>query len=208
MLHALVPREEEFFQLFERMSANMVAGVEILHELIHDFRDLPEKAAAIEEIEHEGDNLTHDVIRRLNSTFVTPVLFDRQDILALADRLDDVVDFTKAVIDRMHLYKVKTIKSHARELVDILLECVRNLHETISRLPKLSPANNSYVEIINRLENDGDRVLKDGLAALFDENCDPVEILKWKELYDYIEEAIDRCEDTVNVIEGSVVKNS
>lgn len=208
VLHALIPREEEFFQLFERMSANTVAGVEVLHDLMHDFRDLPEKVAAIVEIEHEGDNLTHEVVRRLNSTFMTPVLLDRQDILDLANRLDDVLDLTEAVIDRMHLYKIQSIREPAKELADILLECVRNLHDTIARLPRLTPTDNSYAEIINRLENEGDRVLKNGLAALFEENGNAVEIIKWKELFDYIEEAIDRCEDTVNVIEGAIVKNS
>jgi len=176
----LIPREERFFDLFEEQGRNIVAAAERLREMIFDFSDAPAKSMAIKELEHVGDVLTHDLIRKINTTFVTP--FDREDVYALASRLDDVLDLIEAAADRLVLYRIKEPTSAS------------------------SKGYHQHCVEVNRLENEADRLLKELIAALFADVTDPIEVIKWKEIYETLEEVTDRCEDVVNVIEGIMLK--
>jgi len=200
----LIPREERFYELFERQAANIVEAAQRLREMVFDFSDATAKAAAIKELEHTGDVLTHEVVRRINTTFVTP--FDREDVYALASRLDDVLDLVEAAADRLVLYRIKAPTSGARALTEVI---ARTAEATQAAVRCLRPSRASYhahaVEV-NRLENEADRLLKELIAGLFAEVTDPVEIIKWKEIYETLEEVTDRCEDVVNVIEGIMLK--
>ena len=208
MLRSLLPREEAFFGIFARAAENAVEGARVVHDLMEGKVSPPEAVETIERVEHQGDGITHECVQALNRTFVTPILFDRQDILDLAEHLDDIVDHMKAAVDRYALFDVREPRELGREMSAILLECTENLSKTMARMHELSPDSNEYCARINELENQGDMLLKRGLAELFRDGADPIEIIKWKEIYEHIEEAIDHCEDTVNAIKSAVVKNA
>jgi uncharacterized protein len=187
----LIPREERFFDLFEEQARNIVAAAGRLREMIFDFSDAPAKSMAVKELEHAGDVLTHDLIRKINTTFVTP--FDREDVYALASRLDDVLDLIEAAADRLVLYRIKEPTSGARAFADVIVRTS-------------SKGYHQHCVEVNRLENEADRLLKELIAALFADVTDPIEVIKWKEIYETLEEVTDRCEDVVNVIEGIMLK--
>jgi predicted phosphate transport protein (TIGR00153 family) len=208
VMHFFLPREEEFFGLFAQMSEQAYQAALLLQKMFQDYPEVGDVVAGIAELEHGVDTLRHDCTRRLNETFVTPIMFDRQDILDLADTLDDVVDFTRAAVDRTTLYRVQTVPEGIHQLCRVLVECTRVLAEACQRLGELRPTEGDFVQRVNELENQGDQILKQGLADLFHNETNPVEVIKWKEIYDYVEEAIDHCEDTVSVIEAALVKNS
>ncbi len=200
----LIPRDERFFDFFERQAENIVASAQRLREMIFDFSDAPEKAAAIKELEHLGDVLTHDVVRKINTTFVTP--FDREDVYALASRLDDVLDLIEAAADRLVLYRIKEPTSGARALSEVIVKTADAVQGAIGCLRASSASYHAHAVEVNRLENEADRLLKQLIAALFTDVTDPIEIIKWKEIYETLEEVTDRCEDVVNVIEGIMLK--
>lgn len=208
LMHFFLPKEEDFFRVFAAMSERAYEGSLLLQKL---FRGDPGHQALrdqIDKLEHEVDDLRHESTRRLNRTFVTPIMFDRQDIIDVADELDNVVDYTRAAIDRTVLYGVNTIPPAAVELATVLVAATESLRDGTRLLPRQRDSNMAFVEEINTLENKADMILKQGLATLFREEKDPVEIIKWKEIFDYVEEAIDHAEDTVNCIEAALVKNS
>jgi hypothetical protein len=201
----LVPKDREFFDLFEEAGGNIVRGAELLELML---REWPEQAPLAREIlicEQEGDRITHDIIHRLNNTFVTPI--DREDILELAGKLDDIIDFTEEVSDFLGLYKIEAPFEQAQKLASILLESCRQVAEALSRLRGFKDISHYTVEI-NRLENDGDRVVREALAALFDNGIDPMVVIRWKDIYERIEDAIDATEHVANILEGIVLKNS
>jgi predicted phosphate transport protein (TIGR00153 family) len=201
----LVPKDREFFDLFEEAGGNIVRGAALLEQML---REWPEKADLAREIlicEQEGDRITHDIIQRLNNTFVTPI--DREDIYALASSLDDVIDFTEEVADFLGLYKVEAPFDQAQRLASILLESSRAVEQALSRLRGFKDISHYTVEI-NRLENDGDRVTREALAALFDGGIDPMVVIRWKDIYERLEDAIDSTEHVANILEGIVIKNS
>jgi predicted phosphate transport protein (TIGR00153 family) len=200
----LIPREERFFDLFEQQATHIVESGRRLHELIFDFSDAPAKAAAIKELEHVGDVLTHDLVKKLNTTFVTP--FDREDVYALASRLDDVLDLVEAASDRLVLYRIKEPTSGARAFADVILKTTESVQGAVGCLRATHEQYNVHATEVNRLENEADRLLKTLIAALFADVTDPIEIIKWKEIYETLEEITDRCEDVCNVIEGIVLK--
>ena len=204
----IIPRDEEFFSLFTKASENIVEGAERLKDLLDQFDDLRERARQIEEVEHKGDTITHDIVRKLNTTFITPI--DREDILALASSLDDVIDLIDAAATRLMLYKVTETTPHARELGFLILKCVQELHKGIVHLPSSKGRDHVYEHCVevNSLENEADRVCRDAIAYLFDNETDPIFILKWKEIYETLETATDRCEDAANVLEGVALKNA
>ncbi len=208
LMHFFLPKEEEFFELFAAMASDAQAAAELLRQLYEDGADPADLSARVGELEHRVDEVRHDSVKRLNDTFVTPIMFDRQDILDLGDKLDDVVDFIRAAVDRTMLYQVKRIPQTPRDLAAILAETTASLAELCGQLASLRSSNHPAITRINELENRGDRILKQGLADLFATETDPVEIIKWVEIYGYIEEAIDHCEDTASVIEAALVKNS
>jgi predicted phosphate transport protein (TIGR00153 family) len=200
----LIPRDEQFFDLFERQAVHIVESARRLHELIFDFSDAPAKSAAIKELEHAGDALTHELIRKINTTFVTPI--DREDVYALASRLDDVLDLIEAAADRLVLYRIKAPTSGARALGQVIVNAAVATRAAVQCLRPHSAEYHVHCVETNRLENEADRLLKELIAGLFADVTDPIEVIKWKEIYETLEEVTDRCEDVVNVIEDIMLK--
>jgi len=199
----LIPREEKFFDLFEQQAANIMAAAGVLEELVLDYPNAQAKVQRIRDLEHQGDTLTHEVVKKLNTTFITPI--DREDIYALASRLDDVLDLIDAVADRLVLYRITKPTSGCLDMAKIIVKTAEDTDRAVRCLRTLSPVYLKHAVEVNRLENAADRLLRDLLAGLFD-GTDPVEIIKWKEIYETMEAVTDRCEDVVNVIEGIVLK--
>lgn len=201
----IIPKDQVFFTLFEKAAQNILEGAEALKDLLDNFDNVKEKARRIEEIEHKGDSLTHEIVKKLNTSFVTPI--DREDIHSLASSLDDVIDLIHASSLRIMLYKVDEITPQAKELGFLILKSTREIQRAISRLStKLEEVHEHCVEV-NSLENEADRVCRDAIADLFENETDPIRILKWKEIYEKLETATDRCEDAANVLEGVALKN-
>jgi uncharacterized protein len=155
--------------------------------------------------EQDGDRVTHDIIQRLNQTFVTPI--DREDIYELASALDDVVDYTEEVSDYLGLYRIEAPMVQSQELARVLHACARQIAEAMPRLRGFKDISHYTVEI-NRLENDGDRIVREAIASLFDNGIDPMVVIRWKDIFERLEEAIDSCERVANILEGIVIKNS
>ena len=171
-------------------------------------RDFPERKELAREIlicEQEGDRITHDIIHRLNRTFVTPL--DREDIHELASALDDVVDFTEEVADYLGLYNIEAPMAQAQELAKVLHQAARQIAEAMPRLRSFKDLSLYTVEL-NRLENDGDRIAREAIASLFDNGIDPMVVIRWKDIFERLEEAIDATEHVANILEGIVIKNS
>lgn len=208
IMQSFLPREEDFFTLFAEMGAKAHQAAGMLVQLFEVYPRCEDLVSAIDAVEDEVDTLRHDCVRRLHETFVTPIMFDRQDIFDLADILDDVVDFTKAAADRTLLYQVAGIPPAVRELSACLVESTSLLADACGRLATLRADASELVQRVNAIENRADNILKEGLAELFRSETNAVEVIKWKEIYDYLEEAIDHCEDTVNLIESALVRNS
>ena len=200
-----VPKDREFFDLFEEAASNIVRASDMLDQMLGNYPERKELAREILLCEQEGDRITHDIIRRLNQTFVTPI--DREDILAMASALDDVVDFTEEVADFMGLYRIEAPMEQAQRLAHILLQSSRQISEAMPRLRGFKDISHYTVEI-HRLENDGDRVVREALAALFDNGIDPMVVIRWKDVYERLENAIDATEHVANILEGIVIKNA
>ena len=202
-----IPREERFFELFDEQAKNIVKGAELLVELVSRPAEAAELRSQIEEVEHEGDITTHEIADRLNRTFVTP--FDHEDIHALAGRLDDILDNIEATADRMYLYEAGEATPEMMNLSDTLLEAVKMLAKAVAGLSDMKNARRilDYCIEIHRLENIGDEQSRRALANLF-QGTDALYALKWKEIYDHVENAIDKCEDVASIVEGIVVKHT
>jgi predicted phosphate transport protein (TIGR00153 family) len=203
-----IPREEKFFDLFQDSAENMVKAAQSLKEMINNWEHVEGKVAEITELEHKGDTITHEIMSRLNRTFVTP--FDREDIVQLAHVLDDVTDFIHSAADAMLLYKVDRPGERAKELADIILQAAEEIEKVLPQLKKriiLSSVLKRCVEI-NRLENLADRVYRSAIAELFDDSTDMAHIIKWREIYAHMESATDRCEDVADVLEGVAIKHA
>jgi predicted phosphate transport protein (TIGR00153 family) len=201
----IAPRDREFFDLFEEAGGNILRAADLLEQMLQDF---PERSALARDIlicEQDGDRITHDIIQRLNQTFVTPI--DREDIYALASALDDVVDFTEEVADYLGLYKIEAPMEQAQQLAHVLHQAARQIAEAIPRLRGFKDISHYTVEI-NRLENDGDRITRDAMASLFDDGIDPMVVIRWKDIFERLEGAIDATEHVANIIEGISIKNS
>ena len=166
------------------------------------------QAQRVKDVEHQGDEITHTVIEKLHQTFITPI--DREDIHKLISHMDDVLDLVEATSERLWLYDVREIEPEARELSDVLLKAVVEMGAAVRGLRNLKdrPRLIAHCTEINRLENEGDRLLRRAVARLFRDGTDPIHVLKWKEIYDNLENAIDRCEDVANVIEGVALEYS
>jgi predicted phosphate transport protein (TIGR00153 family) len=199
------PKEREFFDLFEEAGANIVKAAELLERMLETWPDHGELARDVRDCEHEGDRITHDIIQRLNSTFVTPI--DREDIYALASALDDIVDFIEEVADFLGLYRIEAPMEQAQRLASILHQSARAVAGAIPRLRTFRDINHYTVEI-NRLENDGDRLVREALASLFERGIDPMLVIRWKDIFERLEDAIDSTEKTANILEGIVIKNT
>lgn len=205
LLARLLPRERSFFALFTELTANIEEGARLLSALFRDYRDVAARAQELKALEHKGDQLTHDIITKLNQTFITP--FDREDIHQLTTKLDDVLDLIDAVAARLVIYRVDTLRPGAAELADILVRSTAQIGAAVSRLEKQDGIIEHCIEI-NRLENEGDTVVRSAIARLFDEEKNPVELIKWKEILEVLETATDKCEDVANVLESVVLKST
>jgi uncharacterized protein len=199
------PKEREFFDLFEEAGANIVLAAGLLERMVQEWPEHGELARDILVCEQEGDRITHDIIQRLNQTFVTPI--DREDIYELASALDDVVDFTEEVADYLGLYKIEAPMEQAQDLARVLHAAARQIAEAMPRLRTFQDLSHYTVEV-NRLENDGDRTSRHAIASLFDNGIDPMVVIRWKDIFERLEEAIDACEHVANTLEGIVIKNS
>jgi uncharacterized protein len=201
----MAPRDREFFALFEEAGGNILRAASLLEEMLRDFPERNELARDILICEQEGDRITHDIIQRLNQTFVTPL--DREDIHELASALDDVVDYTEEVADYLGLYKIEAPMEQAQELAKVLHQAARQIADAMPRLRGFQDLSHFTVEI-NRLENDGDRITREAIASLFDNGIDPMVVIRWKDIFERLEEAIDATEHVANILEGVVIKNS
>ena len=205
MAFRLLPREERFYDDFIAMAKEIRHGASILEEMLAPEQPIWDKADEIHEVEHKCDFLTHEVIQRLHRTFVTPL--DREDIHALARSLDDVMDAIDASAAIVRLYHIAEVRTEARELARIIMASAEQVVKAITALERRKGVDEPAVEI-NRLENEADRVHQAAVRRLFQEERDPITIIKWKEILDFLEDATDRCEDVANVLEGVVVKHA
>ena len=198
------PREREFFDLYEEAGANIVRAAALLERMLEQWPEHGELARDVTVCEQDGDRITHDIIQRLNSTFVTPI--DREDIYALASALDDIVDFVEEVSDFLGLYRIEAPMDQATEMAQILHQSARALAGAIPRLRTFEDIHHFTIEV-NRLENDGDRVVRQALASLFERGIDPMLVIRWKDIFERLEDAIDSTEKAANILEGIVIKN-
>ncbi|HEU4686091.1 MAG TPA: DUF47 family protein [Nitrospira sp.] len=205
MMFGLIPREEAFFELFKKAAHNMIEGSRLLADMMKDLRSPAEQAKCIKEIEHIGDGITHDIVLRLNQTFITPI--DREDIHDLASALDDILDVAEAIADRFVLYKVTKATDMAIKLADILYQASVAVGAGVDRLGLPHPDVKEFGVQVNSLENEADRVSRDAISALFEQETDPMAVIKWKEIYEAFEAGTDRCEDVANILERISLKH-
>lgn len=204
MAWRLIPREEKFYNDFIAMADELNIGAMLLEQMLAAERPIWDKAEEIKEVEHKCDFLTHEIIQRLNRTFVTPI--DREDIHALARSLDDVMDAIDASATLIRLYRLETVRFGANELARTISACTKEVRLALQALEEKKGVSRHAVEI-NRLENEADRTHQQAVSRLFEEERDPLMVIKWKETLDFLEDATDRCEDVANVLEGVMVKN-
>ncbi|HLB88802.1 MAG: phosphate transport regulator [Acidobacteria bacterium 13_1_40CM_4_58_4] len=201
----LIPRETKFFRMFSDVSQNLTAGARLLHDILKNPANMEPRLDQLQGIEHQGDEMTHAIITRLNQTFITP--FDREDIHRLTSSLDDVLDFVNAAGVRLRLYKIKAPPPAAAELAALIVQQSEELAHGVSLLEKNQLVLEHCVEV-NRLENEADRVSRKAIADLFDNEKDPIHLIKIKELYEVLENATDKAEDAANVLEAVVLKSA
>lgn len=204
MAFRLIPRETKFYDDFQALAGELRRGARLLEEMLAPDHPVWDKADEIKEVEHKCDFLTHEIIKRLNRTFVTPL--DREDIHALARSLDDVMDAIDASAAMVRLYRLDSVRFGARELAKIITSSTEEVRVALEALGKDKAVAAHAVEI-NRLENEADRMHQHAVMRLFEDERDPIVVMKWKETLDFLEDATDRCEDVANVLEGVVVKH-
>jgi hypothetical protein len=203
MLASLFPRGgTEFFNYFERHAAKTLEAARLLRDMLSDPKEAEKDAARIKSIEHEGDQITHRAIEMLHKTFLTPI--DRGDIHELISRLDDILDLIDSTAERVWLYQLREPDPDVLNLVSVLINAVTEVHKAMTQLRNLKDREGMIRTCmeINRYENEGDQLIRKAVARLFNEERDAIHVMKWKEIFDYLEDAVDRCEDVANVLEG------
>jgi predicted phosphate transport protein (TIGR00153 family) len=205
---ALLPKEYSFFDFFEQHASKCVEGAQRLLHMLRDIRAAAGHAKEIKEIEHAGDKITHRTLETLHKTFITPL--DREEIHQLISGMDDILDLIDATSQRLVMYDIQEVTPEAQELGTTLLQATEQVQEAVSSLRKLKyPMDVLKICVeINRLENEGDAILRKSMARLFKESTDPIYIIKWKEVYEFLENALDSCEDVANLIEGIVLEHA
>jgi predicted phosphate transport protein (TIGR00153 family) len=201
----LTPRSTKFFEMFSDMANNLTEGARLLKAILEDMKDVPSRVEQLKTIEHRGDEMTHDILTRLNQTFITP--FDREDIHKLASSLDDVLDFVHGAGERLVMYKITDLIPSAPQLADCIVRQSEQLRQAVAHLEKKNNVLQYCVEI-NRLENEADRIARSALGQLFETETNPIALIKKKEMYEVLETATDKAEDAANVIESVVVKSA
>ena len=201
----LAQRDGHYFDLFEEAGGNILRAARLLEEMLEDFPERSDLAREILICEQEGDRITHDILQRLNQASATPI--DREDIHELSSKLDDIVDYTEEVADYLGLYKIEAPMAQAQDLAKVLHAAARQIAEAIPRLRGFQDISHYTVEV-NRLENDGDRIVREAIASLFDTGIDPMVVIRWKDIFERLEEAIDATETVANILEGIIIKNS
>ncbi|NJC87701.1 MAG: DUF47 domain-containing protein [Desulfuromonas sp.] len=205
-MFGLIPKDEKFFVMFKEMTTTIIEGAQLLKDMMDRFEDPQRSQKMIKDVEHKADHLTHDIIKKLNKSFVTPL--DREDIYALSGALDDILDLIDASAQRIVMYNVEKTTPEARELAFLILKSCQTLDKAVALLGgKLEPIAEYCMEV-NSLENEADRVCREAISRLFDEEKDPIQLIKWKEIYETLEKATDKCEDAANILESVVVKNA
>jgi predicted phosphate transport protein (TIGR00153 family) len=203
---SLIPREKKFFALFEQGTQNAVKIAQQLKDMVRIWENVKERVGVINDLEHQGDAITHQIFDQLHRSIITP--FDREDIALLAHSLDDVADFIHAAADAMLLYKVERPTNKAKELADIVVQAVAEVERAVSEMHDRIGRKHLLERCIeiNRLENVGDSVYRSAMAELFDDSADYASLIKWREIYNHMESVIDRCEDIANILEGVAIK--
>ena len=204
-LPSLVPKDRVFFDLFIEAGQNAVRAAKLLDEMMHRWPEGEGLSREILKAEQEGDRITHDIIQRLNTTFVTPI--DREDIHTLATQLDDVVDEIEETADFMGLYRIEAPMDQALALAEVLVKCCEQLYSLLQHLRGFKDLDNYWIEI-HRLENDGDRIYRDAVASLFSNGIDPMVVIRWRDIFLRLERAIDATETSASIVEGIVIKNA
>jgi predicted phosphate transport protein (TIGR00153 family) len=202
---SLVPKDRVFFDLFTEAGQNTLRASKLLRDM---FQQWPEDGGLSRDIlkaEQEGDRITHDIIRRLNTTFVTPI--DREDIYALGTQMDDIVDYIEEAADFLGLYKIEAPMDQAQQLTEVLVKSCEQLYGLLQNLRGFKDLEHYWIEI-HRLENDGDRISRDAVAALFADRIDPMVVIRWKDIFAVLERAIDATETAAHILEGIVIKNA
>ena len=202
---SLLPRDRTFFDLFVEGGQNTLHAARLLDEMMAKWPDDPDLGREILKAEQEGDRITHTIIQRLNSTFVTPI--DREDIYDLATKMDDIVDYTEEAADFLGLYQIEAPMDQAKALTEVLVACCEQLAEGLENLRDFKDLEKYWIEI-HRLENEGDRISRDAVASLFSNGIDPMVVIRWKDMFAVLENAIDATETAAQIIEGIVIKNS
>ena len=204
-LPSLVPRDKVFFDLFAQSGQNTVRAARLLQQMLSDWPDEQGFGREILLAEQEGDRITHELIQRLNSTFVTPL--DGEDIYGLATSLDDIVDYIEETADFMVLYQIEAPMAQAIALADVLVRACEQVSVALEHLRDFKGLDKYWIEI-HRLENEGDRLYRDAVASLFANGIDPMVVIRWKDLFTVLEKAIDACETVAHILEGIVIKNA
>jgi uncharacterized protein len=202
---SLVPQDRVFFDLFTEEGQNTLRTAKLLRDMLERWPDEGGLSRDILKAEQEGDRITHDIVQRLNSTFVTPI--DREDIYALATQLDDIVDHIEEVADFMGLYRIEAPMDQALALAEVLVKSCEQLYGLLQHLRGFKGLDHYWIEI-HRLENDGDRIYRDAVASLFADRIDPMVVIRWRDIFLRLERAIDATETSASLVEGIVVKNA
>ncbi len=210
MLKKLMPKEIDFFEYFDKIATTINRGIDIFEHTMKNYQDCDFSCRnnELKEVEHEADTMVHLTIEALNKTFLTPI--DREDIQALVKKIDDILDLVQATMLRFEMYKVISVTPEFIDMIDVLKKTFSELHKAVLEMRDFKNRDKiqKHCIEINRLENEGDSKLRLAITKLFAEEKDPINIIKWKEIYENIEIAIDRCEDVANIIEGIMLKNS
>jgi uncharacterized protein Yka (UPF0111/DUF47 family) len=208
LLEKLMPKTDDFFDDFEKLAATTVEGTRLFKAMLEDFTDVAKKVQGIKQVEHKGDDITHRAFERLHKQFITP--FDRPMIYRLLSRIDDVLDLTDAASERLGLYEIHAVIPDARELASVLVAAAETMQQAVRGLRDIKNPKQilDACKQVNVCENQGDTLVRRAIAELFKSGQDPLFVMKWKEILDFIEDAIDRTEDVANVIEGVVLEHA
>ncbi len=208
MFGRFLPRETSFFDFFEQHAALTIEGTKEFLSLVTTGANIPQKCRRISDIEHETDTITHRCVEALHKTFITPI--DRDSIHRLITRMDDVMDYVEAAAERIELYEITVMTGDVRDLSDALHRAALQVEQAVRGLRNLKDPQHTLKLCIdiNRLENEADAILRRSVARLFKEEKDPIMVIKWKEVYENLENATDRCEDVANIIEGVILEHA